>query len=67
MTKKEVKKLGLFFLISFGFSWLFWVPQALIANGFYFPEWVISFLNSPLNIAAFGPFVGALVMVYSEK
>lgn len=61
------KNLLLFFLIAFGFSWMFWIPQVLIARGLHFPAWLTGYLGSPYNVAAFGPFVAAFVMVYRER
>ena len=48
-----------FVLIAFGFSWLFWIPEALIAQGWAAPEFVQNFVD--LNLGAWGPLVGALV------
>lgn len=67
MSKKETKNIILFFIISFIFSWSFWVPQVLIAQGVIFPRIIVSYLNSPFNIAAFGPFVAALILTYYEN
>jgi|GEM_PF-5732798 len=32
-NKSENRNLLLFFLIAFGFTWLFWVPEALAMRG----------------------------------
>lgn len=56
------KHLWLFFLLAYAFSWLFWVPQALAANGTSLPAGVAAFLASSFNPAAFGPLVAALVL-----
>lgn len=54
-----------YFLITFIFSWLFWVPQALASTGFLqLPSILTGFLFSPFNPAAFGPFVSAFLLTY---
>lgn len=57
---KSKNNLFVFVLITFGFSWLFWVPEALIAQGAWnAPEGIQNILN--LNLAAWGPLIGALL------
>lgn len=56
---KKKNNVLVFVLIAFGFSWLFWVPEALIAQGWAAPEFVQNFVA--LNLGAWGPLVGALV------
>lgn len=56
------RNLILFFLITYGFSWIFWVPQALMQNGFSLPDWFSRLLSSPFNPAAFGPLIAAAVL-----
>jgi membrane protease YdiL (CAAX protease family) len=52
-----------FVLITFGFSWLFWVPDALIAQNIVdAPEGVKDFLA--LNVGAWGPLIGAIVTTF---
>ncbi len=51
-----------FFLLTYAFSWLFWIPQALAANGLAIPQGLAAFLSGPLNPAAFGPLVAALIL-----
>ena len=53
-------------MIAYAFSWLFWVPQALAARGAALPAGLVAFLGSPLNPAAFGPLVSALVLALSD-
>ena len=49
-----------FVLITFGFSWLFWIPEALIAQNIWnAPEAVQRFVG--LGLGGWGPLVGALV------
>jgi len=53
------------FLDRLRFSWLFWVPQALISMGLLSaPSILANFLFSPFNPAAFGPFVSAFSLSY---
>lgn len=63
---KEGKKKGsvwLFFLIAFGFSWLFWVPLALAEqNLLSLPDGLYQFLSGGSNPAAWGPFVAAFLL-----
>jgi membrane protease YdiL (CAAX protease family) len=49
-----------FILIAFGFTWLFWVPEALIAQNIWnAPESVRNILG--LNLGAWGPLIGAII------
>lgn len=61
------KRLWLFFMLTYGFSWLFWIPQALAAHGAVLPTRVAAFLSGPFNPAAFGPFVAALVLTFLDE
>jgi len=63
----EKRDLGLFLLIAFAFSWSLWVPKVLIAQGLILPPMLSDFLSSPFNPAAFGPFVAAFYLTYSNK
>ncbi|MGA9192325.1 MAG: hypothetical protein WBZ24_11370 [Anaerolineales bacterium] len=55
----------LFTIIAFGFAWLFWVPEALIAQNIWAaPEGIRSYLSGPFNLAAWGPLLAALVATY---
>jgi hypothetical protein len=70
MIKQKMFKnqnIWLFFVITYAFSWLFWIPDALIANGVQLPSIIVNFLSSPFNPAAFGPLVAALFLIYSRK
>ena len=54
-----------FMLIAFGFSWLFWVPEALIAqNTWDAPGVVRNFLVGPVNLGAWGPLFAAIVTAF---
>ncbi|MCX8192369.1 MAG: CPBP family intramembrane metalloprotease [Nitrososphaeria archaeon] len=64
-SSSEPYGLWLFFFITFGFSWLFWSPQALVSKGLLtLPSALTDFLFSPFNPAAFGPFIAALILSY---
>jgi membrane protease YdiL (CAAX protease family) len=65
MTEK--RKVWLFILVAFGWSWLFWIPVALIARGLSVPAGLESFLNSPFNPAAWGPLIAALLVIFLEE
>jgi len=70
MTKQnkfEKRSLWLFFAITYVFSWLFWIPDALMANGVPMPPAFAEFLSSPFNPAAFGPLVAALFLTCLEN
>ena len=62
-NKPKKYSIAVFLLIAYGFSWLFWIPEALIANDLWnAPESVKSILA--LNLAAWGPLVGAIVTTF---
>lgn len=66
-TSGTSKRLWLFFLLAYGFSWLFWIPQALATDGAAIPAGVSAFLNSSFNPAAFGPLIAALVLTSLDE
>ncbi len=60
---KLKSNIWVFILIAYGFSWLFWIPDALIAqNILNAPESVKNVLA--LNLGAWGPLVGAIVTTF---
>ncbi len=59
--------LWLFFVIAYVFSWVFWIPEALAAHGMALPAAWIRFLNSPFNVAAWGPFFAALLLTLLQQ
>jgi len=63
-SKRESRNLLLYFLIAFGFSWLFWIPEALAMRGLLGSSVVVDFLLSPNNPAAWGPFVSAVLLTW---
>lgn len=62
--KKEDRNLLLYFLIAFGFTWLFWIPEALATRGLLGSSVLVDFLLSPNNPAAWGPFVSAFLLTW---
>ena len=69
MTDKinDNKNLWLYFVITCVFSWLFWIPNALVANGVALPAGLANFLAGPLNPAAFGPLFAAFLLTFLQK
>jgi uncharacterized protein len=63
----ERKQVWLFLLVTFAFSWIFWIPDALVANGVALPAALTDFLASPLNPAAFGPLVAAFLLTFLQQ
>ena len=62
MTKQK-SNVWVFMLIAYGFSWLFWVPEALIAQGVWnAPESVKNFLEGPFNLGPWGPLFAAILV-----
>jgi membrane protease YdiL (CAAX protease family) len=60
---KSSKNILVFVLIAYAFSWLFWVPEALMAQNIWIaPESVKNLLA--LNLGAWGPLVGAIVTTF---
>lgn len=52
-------------LVAYGFSWLFWVPDALIAQGIWnAPEAIQNFLAGPNNPGAYGPLFSAIIVTF---
>jgi len=63
---KSKNNVLLFILIAYGFSWLFWIPEALIAQGMWAaPEGVQTILA--LNLGAWGPLIGAIATTFIYK
>ena len=60
---KSKKNVFVFILIAYGFSWLFWVPEALIEQNIWVaPEAVKSILS--LNLGGWGPLIAAIVTTF---
>lgn len=69
MTTKidDYKRVWWFFVVTYAFSWIFWVPNALAAQGAALPAGLADFLASPLNPAAFGPFFSAFLLTFLQQ
>lgn len=58
-----MRDVAVFYAIAFGFSWAFWVPQALDAQGLVsLPGPIRALVEGGGNPAAWGPFVAALAV-----
>ncbi len=67
MTEAETGRRGdiaLFLIVTFAFTWAFWVPSGLMGQGWQPPGFVHWWVEGPLNHAAFGPTVGALAVMF---
>jgi len=60
----ETRKIVLFFLIAYGFTWVFWISEAMAARGLLGSSIFVDFLLSPQNPAAWGPFVSAFLLTF---
>jgi membrane protease YdiL (CAAX protease family) len=67
-SKFVSRNLWLYFLIAFVFSWIFWIPQALISSSLLLvPSIFVDFLFGPFNPAAFGPLVSSFSLTYLNE
>ena len=53
-------------MIAFGFTWLFWIPEALAIRGLLGSSILVDFLTGPDNPAAWGPLVSALSLTWRD-
>lgn len=60
----RTRYLWIYVVITFVWSWGFWVPGALIAQGLLASPTLGAFLTSPLNPAAWGPLIAAFITTY---
>jgi hypothetical protein len=56
-----LKQIVTFYVVTFVFSWAFWVPQALHDMGLIPSSAFTDYLSTPFNVAAWGPLVGAVL------
>ncbi len=63
----DYKRVWLFFAVAYAFSWVFWIPNALVAHGVALPVGLANFLASPLNPAAFGPLFSAFLLTFLQQ
>ena len=67
-TKSESRNLILFLVITFAFSWGFWIPRALALHGRLGSSILTDFfLSETFNLGAFGPLVGAVVLTWGNE
>ena len=64
LNQTETRKVVLFFLIAYGFTWLFWISEALATRGLLGSSIIVDFLLGPNNPAAWGPFVSAILLTF---
>jgi membrane protease YdiL (CAAX protease family) len=69
MTVKidDNKNLWLYFVVAYAFSWVFWIPNALVAHGVALPAGLVNFLGGPFNPAAFGPLFAAFLLTFLQQ
>lgn len=60
-------RVWLFFAVTYAFSWVFWIPNALVAQGMNLPTGIAEFLASSYNPAAFGPLVAAIGLTLFQQ
>jgi membrane protease YdiL (CAAX protease family) len=65
--KADGLSVWLFFAVAYAFSWLFWIPDALAAQGFSLPAGLADLFASPLNPAAFGPLLSAFLLTFLQQ
>jgi membrane protease YdiL (CAAX protease family) len=56
------KRLWIFFALTYGLSWLFWIPAALSGRDFTVLPWLIPFI-----LGGFGPSVAGIIMTYRSR
>jgi hypothetical protein len=67
-NRSENRNLWLFFLITFAWSWLFWIPKALVSQDLLsIPPVLGDFLLGHSNPAAWGPFIAAFLLTYINE
>ena len=63
MSKRS--NVWIFLLVAYGFSWLFWIPTALIAQGIWqASEGLQAFFEGSYNPGPWGPLVAAIVVTF---
>jgi membrane protease YdiL (CAAX protease family) len=60
--QKSSKGAWTFFALTFGLSWLFWVPAALWGQDYTSSAWLIPFM-----LGGFGPSTAGIIMVYRSS
>jgi len=66
MSKKS--NVWVFMFVAFGFSWLFWIPDALIAQNIWqAPAGLKNFLAGPFNLGPWGPLFAAISLTFMDQ
>jgi len=64
LNKPDTRNLILYFIIAYGFTWLFWVPEVFAMRGRLGSSILVDFILGPHNPAAWGPFVSAFLLTF---
>ena len=67
LSMSENRNLILYFWIAYGFTWVFWISEALASRGLLGSSILVDFLLGPNNPAAWGPFVSAILLTLWHK
>ncbi len=66
-TQSKDHSVWLFYVLAFGWTWLFWVPIALAEQGIIsLPENLPRFLAEG-NLAAWGPLLASLLLTFLNR
>ena len=63
LSQSEDRNLIIYFIVACGFTWAFWIPEALATRGILGP----SFILGPNNPAAWGPLVAAFSLTFLKE
>ncbi len=56
------RRLWSFFALTYGLSWIFWIPAAVFGQDFTTTAWGIPYL-----VAGFGPSAAGVIMMYRTR
>ncbi len=62
----SMRKVVLFVLLAYGWSWFFWIPSALMAKGLLVPTSLESFFNFAFKLGGWGPLLAAFLVTYLD-
>ena len=60
----KTRKVWLFGLVAYGWSWFFWLPSALMAEGITLPSGLLGYFNWSFRLGGWGPLIAALVVTF---
>jgi membrane protease YdiL (CAAX protease family) len=67
-TNSSFDRLWLFFLLTFGFSWILWLPGLLLTYGLINPSQTLTTINSVLQwVGGIGPSLAALALIIKDE